>query len=163
MANYKLYFDGSCGPKNPGGTAAYGFALFREGEQGPVEVGSGVIGTGEGMTNNLAEFYALDKGLCAFWQQDDWDKRTRLNVYGDSNLVIQVMNRHWKAKSDKPYYSAYTKALSTLVDIRRNGLAVSFDWVPRELNQVCDDLSKAHQKKVCQNDKTPVDKLARVC
>jgi len=33
---------------------------------GTVEDGSGVIGSGEGMTNNLAEFAALYEGLSAF-------------------------------------------------------------------------------------------------
>jgi ribonuclease HI len=163
MVNYKLYFDGSCGPKSGGGTAAYGFALFREGQQEPVEQGSGVIGTGEGMTNNLAEFYALDKGLSAFIRRHDTTARHTLSVYGDSNLVIQIMNRHWKARSDKPYYPYYELALANAGIIRKAGHRVTFDWIPRALNQVCDDLSKVHQKKVCQNDKITVDKFSEVC
>jgi ribonuclease HI len=148
MAHYKLYFDGSCGPKNPGGTAAYGYVLLREGQEEPVRVGSGVIGTGEGMSNNLAEFYALDKGLTeGFIFCNDTTERHTLQVFGDSNLVIQVMNRHWRAKSDKLYYSAYEDALANLNLIRRRGHAVTFDWIPREKNTLCDDLSKEHQKK----------------
>lgn len=162
MANYKLYFDGSCGPKNPGGTAAFGFVLFREGQQEPVEQGSGVIGTGEGMTNNLAEFYALWRGLTAFWKVLPGRGDT-LTVYGDSNLVIQIMSHNWRAKKDKPYYQSYAAAEGCLKDIRKLYVSVSFFWVPRELNQVCDDLSKAHQKKVCQNDQNSVDKLPAVC
>ena len=30
---YKAYFDGSCGPRNPGGTAAYGAVIFRQQER----------------------------------------------------------------------------------------------------------------------------------
>lgn len=156
MANFKLYFDGSCGPKNPGGTAAYGFALFREGQQEPVETGAGVIGTGAGMTNNRAEFHALWRGITAFWNKMLPAKNDRLAIYGDSNLVIQVMNRHWKARGDKPYFGDYEIAAQWTKDLRKYGVTITFDWVPRELNQVCDDLSKAHQKKVCQNDKNPL-------
>lgn len=165
MANYKLYFDGSCGPKNPGGTAAYGFALFREGQQEPVEFGSGVIGTGEGMTNNLAEFHALWRGLLAFNRESSatHPNKHTVRVLGDSNLVIQIMNRHWKARSDKLYYEEYEAAQAMLSILRRERHGFQFDWIPRELNQVCDDLSKAHQKKVCQNDKMPVDKSEIVC
>lgn len=146
MPNYQLYFDGSCGPKNPGGVAAYGFALLREGES--VRSGSGVIGEGEGMTNNLAEFYALDQGLCAFISCHEAPGVTHaLQVFGDSKLVINVMNRYWTPKTDKAYYNAYDTARLNLGIIRRVGHVVTFDWIPREMNTICDDLSKAHQRK----------------
>lgn len=147
MAQYKLHFDGSCGPKNPGGTAAYGYALYIEGEEVPVRVGSGIIGTGPGMTNNLAEFYALDKGLTeGFIFCHDTAVRHSLSVYGDSNLVIQIMNGHWRPNPEKAYFPAYEDALSNLRLIRQRGHRVSFDWIPRKQNQMVDDLSKAHQK-----------------
>jgi ribonuclease HI len=146
MANYTLNFDGSCGPKNPGGTAAYGYILTKEGET--IDSGHGILGTGEGMTNNLAEFYALAMGLHSFHHNVPEPKGSILHVYGDSNLVIQIMNRHWRAKPDKPYYSAYDDALTRLLGLRNAGVTVFFDWIPREKNQMCDDLSKAHQKKI---------------
>lgn len=147
MTNYKLFFDGSCGPKNPGGTAAYGYVLFKEGQEEAVRHGSGVIGSGAGMTNNLAEFYALDRGLAeGFIFCHDTSARCLLNVYGDSNLVIQIMSGHWRAKADKAYYQAYEYATANLRLIRQRGHAVTFDWIPREQNTFCDDLSKLHQK-----------------
>lgn len=144
MEHYTLHFDGSCGPKNPGGTAAYGFSLSRQGEV--VASGHGVIGTGEGMTNNLAEFWALWQGLMAAYAQFEGTTGF-LQVLGDSNLVIQMMNRHFKPKREKAYYVGYEKAAGVLSTLRRRGVTVSFDWVPREQNTQCDDLSKAHQKK----------------
>jgi ribonuclease HI len=143
MANYTLHFDGSCGPKNPGGTAAYGFILTKDGET--VESGHGILGTGEGMTNNKAEFYALAMGLHSFYNNVPDLKGSVLHVYGDSKLVINIMNKHWRAKPDKPYYSAYDDALTRLLGLRSAGVTVYFDWVPRSKNQKCDDLSKAHQ------------------
>lgn len=148
MANYKLYFDGSCGPRNPGGTAAFGYVLLKEGQEEPVSTGHGVIGTGEGMTNNLAEFHALKKGLDAFIETVQASAKHTLQVFGDSNLVIQIMNRHWKPRSDKAYYANYAHAAENVTAIRRAGNTIIFDWVPREQNQLCDDLSKVHQKKV---------------
>lgn len=146
MAHYKLHFDGSCSPRNPGGTAAYGFALFKLGQEETVQTGSGVIGTGEGMTNNLAEFFALSKGLEAFYRLTQADlSKSLLTVYGDSKLVINMMNGHWRPDKEKAYYSAYDAALNMLRSIRFRH-SVTFDWVPREQNQMVDDLSKAHQK-----------------
>ena len=148
MANYRLFFDGSCSPRNPGGTAGYGYALMKEGQEGPVRTGDGVIGTGEGMTNNLAEFYALDKGLSAFIFVHETSQLHNLSVFGDSNLVIQVMSGHWHPKADKVYFPAYEYAAANLRLIRKRGHRVTFDWIPRKQNTMCDDLSKAHQKKV---------------
>ena len=147
MDTYTLYFDGSCGPKNPGGTAAYGFVLLKNGEEKPIETGHGVIGTGEGMTNNRAEFAGLYEGMACFCKHRDGSPTT-LQVFGDSNLVIQVMNKHWKPRKDKAYYSTFEMCDGLLREIRRTGAFVTFDWVPREKNTICDDLSKAHQKKV---------------
>lgn len=144
--HYKLFFDGSCGPKNPGGTAAFGFALVQPDPEF-IYKGSGVIGTGPAMSNNLAEFHALWKGLEAFWRILP-AKGDSLSVYGDSNLVIQIMNRHWRARADKLYYDNYVLANRWVRDLRNAGFIITFDWVPREQNKLCDDLSKAHQQKV---------------
>jgi ribonuclease HI len=144
MQVFTLHFDGSCGPKNPGGTAAYGYAISSTGLAEPIETGHGVIGTGPAMSNNLAEFTALAEGLLAF------SKLLLVNpilkVYGDSKIVINIMSKTWRATSDKLYYPAYLRAAELLRRLRVKGVTVSFDHVYREQNQLCDDLSKAHQK-----------------
>lgn len=156
MANFTLYFDGSCWP-NPGGTAGFGYTLLRTGQSEPIDSGSGVVGIGNDMTNNLAEFWALAQGLASFLRVTgnivpDWNEfvsnRHHLSVYGDSNLVVQVMNKHWKARPERGYYDAYIVAAANAKTVRKQGHTISFDWVPREMNTICDDLSKAHQKKV---------------
>jgi len=143
MANYTLNFDGSCGPKNPGGTAAYGFVLRDISNPASPTTGNGVIGTGPGMSNNLAEFVALAKGLIAY--ETVANRGDFLQVRGDSKLVIQVMNRKWRASSDKLYYEGYVLANELLINIRAKGVTVHFDHVYREMNQECDDLSKEHR------------------
>lgn len=144
MHVFTLHFDGSCGPKNPGGTAAYGYAISETGNGEPIETGHGVIGTGPEMSNNLAEFTALAEGLLAFSKL--LLDRPTLKVYGDSKLVINVMSRIWRPTGDKLYYPAYVRAAELLRRLRIRGVTVSFDHIGREQNQLCDDLSKAHQK-----------------
>lgn len=144
MDVYTLHFDGSCGPKNPGGTAAYGFTLERAGEM--LESGDGVIGTGPEMSNNLAEFSALNAGLLAF-NRHYLGGRAVLNVRGDSQLVINILSRKWKARENTLYWAAYVNADREARAVRRKGVVVNFDWIPRELNTQCDELSKIYDKK----------------
>ena len=143
MAPYRLYFDGSCSPVNPGGTAKYGFALFKEGVAEPVEIGHGTIGTGPGMTNNLAEFTALWRGLQAFLCLKGRDKHSNvLNCLGDSQLVVNIMNTTWHPHPEKSYFSAYRLADEVCDRLWIDGNCLNFQWIPREKNQFCDDLSK---------------------
>lgn len=141
MDHYTLHFDGSCWP-NPGGTAAFGYALSHQGDV--IDSGHGVINTGPGMSNNVAEFCALYKGLQSFLIKVSGV--AHLKVLGDSNLVVQIMNRKWKGNREKLYWPAYDSALSLTKRIRNHGSTVTFDWIPRALNTLADDLSKAHNQ-----------------
>lgn len=141
MQLWTLHFDGSCGPTSGGGTAAYGFALEKEGKI--IEHGSGVIGTGNAMTNNLAEFVACAEGITAFIKHSPV-KGFMLNVYGDSKLVINMMNRKWKPDPNKRYFPGYQLAVTALSQARKYGAIVSFDHIFREQNTICDELSKAY-------------------
>lgn len=99
------------------------------------------------MTNNLAEFCALAFGLeklTDFMDKDGFTPRL-LSVYGDSMLVVNIMNKKWRAKEDKPYSPGYEHAIKVLRKLRKAGVKVTFDWIPREQNQECDDLSNAHE------------------
>lgn len=141
MEVYTLHFDGSCGPKNPGGTAAYGFTVTRAGEE--LTAAHAVIGTGPAMSNNLAEFAGLAAGLNWFIEHPPTGNAV-INVRGDSQIVINIMSKLWKASSDKLYFPAYLDANKALRAIRSKGIAVGFDHIPREQNDCCDRLSKAH-------------------
>jgi ribonuclease HI len=140
MEQYVLRFDGSCNP-NPGGTAAYGFTISKDGET--VKSGHGVIGKGKGMTNNLAEFWALKEGLECF-QNEFHPWPYNLNVIGDSNLVIKIMRGKWRASFKKPYFNAYLHADILRQGLENKGVTMHFNWVPREHNQECDNLSKKY-------------------
>ena len=47
------YVDGCCAPISPGGTASYGVVVFKDSEK--VWQGSGIVGSGDKMSNNVAE------------------------------------------------------------------------------------------------------------
>lgn len=143
MELYTLHFDGSCGPKTKGTVAAYGYLLEKEGLT--MESGSGIIGTGNKMTNNLAEFTALAEGLISFIKYTKGtDTYQALNVYGDSKLVINMMNGKYRPDKEKRYYPGYELALHALKELRNKGIRVTFDHIPRTQNTRCDELSKEH-------------------
>lgn len=155
MEHYILHFDGSCGPQNPGGTAAYGYILSQSGKR--LTQNHAVIGSGPAMSNNLAEFHALAAGLYAMLDIQNYLNITKqgslytgahLQVYGDSKLVINIMNKKWKAHADGLYYPAALDAFAAVNKLRRANCRVFFDWIPRERNTAADDLSKAHYVKI---------------
>lgn len=138
MANYVIHFDGSCWP-NPGGVAAYGYTIDKDG----VEIAAvpGIVPELGGVTsNNVAEFYALYEALEAIPSVTSDDT---IDVFGDSQIVINIMNRKWKSSVDKLYFGAYCMAAERrdYLEFAR-GVNLSFKWIPREDNTRCDDLSK---------------------
>jgi ribonuclease HI len=138
MSEYVLNFDGSCGPKNPGGTAAYGYTILKNGQ--PFEEDSLVIGSGSEYSNNYAEFYAVYKGLQKLY--DIVEPNDKLFIRGDSLLVINVLRKKWRTKEEALYYPAFKLALQMLTGIRSKRILVSLDWIPRAMNQRADALSK---------------------
>ena len=126
-----VYFDGLCYPRNPGGVAAYGYAVFRDGK--PIWRGFGAVGEGRGMTNNLAEYEALM--AAAQWLVHEGIEE-KIAIRGDSELVIKQMNGQYRINSatSKKYVPEIKKLLM--------GRDVSLVWVPREENEEADKLSR---------------------
>jgi len=125
-----IYFDGLCRPRNPGGVATYGYVIYQDGKK--VKSGSGVIGSGAGMTNNVAEYSALKRAV-------EWVSRNSVDdeiiIKGDSQLVIYQMNGTWQIKSEtsKKFVPEIRKLLE--------GRKTRFIWIPREQNTEADLLS----------------------
>ncbi len=152
VSTYTLHFDGSCWP-NPGGTAAWGFVL--KGEDRKLAAEAGVTGTGPEMSNNVAEFDALAHGLERLLihlikirlEGTPVERGGTLRVYGDSMIVCNIMAGKWRSNAEKLYYPAYRRAQAFIDQIYDTyGMAIVFKWIPRALNQECDDLSKEHNK-----------------
>ena len=57
----EVYFDGACEPVNPKGIATYGYVVYRNGKK--IREDCGLVGIGQGATNNIAEYTALIKAL----------------------------------------------------------------------------------------------------
>lgn len=139
MDRYIIHFDGSCWP-NPGGTAAYGFAVSQNGMQ--VASGHDIIATSPKMSNNVAEFMAAAHGLA--WVRKNGVAPAEVTVIGDSQIVVHIMNGKWRAKQNKLYSDSYVLADNIQREMKRMKFKINFKWIPREENQSCDDLSKAH-------------------
>ena len=79
--------------------------------------------------NNIAEYEALTNGIKISLE---W-RVTELNIYGDSQLVINQVNNDYQTKDDKliPY--------KKLIDALRNYFTfVTFQQIPRVENKVVD-------------------------
>ncbi len=127
----EAWFDGACGPVNPGGHAAFGClvkvdgkAVLREGKY---------LGCGRAMSSNVAEYAGCLRVL-----EYTHDLTGHALIPGDCKLVIMQLKRKWKSHSGL-YLPYYCQALH-LTDNMRHRLA--FQWIPREENAVCDRLSK---------------------
>jgi ribonuclease HI len=131
---YTLYFDGACGPINPGGHMGCGVVIkdkdkktiYTISKQFPPERFSGET------SNNLAEYTALYLGL-------QWcikHKITELHVIGDSQLVILQMKGIFKIKK-----GAYVNAAYETIKLMGEFKKITFEHVKREFNTEADELS----------------------
>ncbi len=129
-----LHFDGLCEP-NPG-LGAWGWLLAAPGRD-PV---CG-LGTCPGqVTNNVAEYTAMGKGLRHVLDHADQLAGCRLVVRGDSQLVIYQMTGRYQCGSPAllPYFR---RARERAAELEAAGVPVAFEWVPREQNAAADALS----------------------
>ncbi len=149
----EVYIDGACEP-NPGGTASYGVVVFqvdsfttKEGYTSVRElplVGEVVwkvckiVGSGTGMSNNVAEYAGLVAFLEWYQSQNCLEKTT---VSSDSQLLVNQMKGTWKVKKGL-YIPYYEKATSLALQIEGVGRKLfEFKWISRDDNQLADALS----------------------
>lgn len=127
----KLFFDGSCLPKNPGGIARYGWILRDESNE--IARDGKEVCRGPSATNNIAEWSSVLHGL-RYLKEQNW--QGDLEIYGDSQLVINQLNGEYKVRKDTliPYYK---ESMALLKHLKWKA-----EWIPRENNMECDELSK---------------------
>ena len=129
-----LHFDGACEPINPGGTASYGWVLL-DPDGNRVGSGSGVVDSGPGMTNNVAEWAALETGLKYLSARG---MRVAVLFKGDSKLVVNQVTGAWRCHKEH-LAAARERVWALLSEVATAWGAV---WVPREQNEEADLLSK---------------------
>lgn len=128
----KLFFDGSCVGKNPGGIAGFAWRILDENN---IELFSdhGEVCRGPNATNNVGEWAAVTNGLL-FLKKQNW--KGSLSIFGDSQLVIRQLNGEYAVRKETllPYYKQSINLLQNL--------QWTATWVPREQNKDCDKLSR---------------------
>jgi len=134
MREISVYFDGSCEPVNPNGHAHAGAVVYHYGFRKDL---SKCVGTGKGMTNNVAEYSALLMALEYLIEKRLYDKK--IEVYGDSIMVINQMSGVWKIREKEKPYKKYALQCKGLLKFFTH---ISFSWIPREQNDEADSLSK---------------------
>lgn len=131
------FFDGSCEPYNPGGEMGFGAVIKSDGVL--IAIFSDKIPKNETNTNNVAEYCSLKWVLNRLIELKLQD--SPIIVYGDSSLVIHQMKGLWKIK--KGYYKNHAE---DCINLKRNFSQIAFKWIPRELNEEADSLSKPNTK-----------------
>lgn len=134
---YVAYVDGCCEPTNPGGNMGIGsFVLNPKRER--IFEHSKYISSKElsgNTSNNIAEYMAVISVLEFFLQNNLHNHK--IIICGDSKLSIMQMGGSWKARGGA-YIPYYQKALG----LKGSFSNISFQWIPREKNNIADELSK---------------------
>lgn len=128
----KAWFDGCCEPRNPGGHAAFGAVIKKDGRQ--ILRMSQYVGCGDGISNNVAEY----AGVIAILEEVAKHPKESVLIHGDSKLVVEQLSFRWRARGGA-YLPYYKKAVSLLMPMRAR---IKFQWISRDFNDECDELSK---------------------
>lgn len=128
---YVGYFDGSA-LTNPG-QLGIGAVCFNAGNEKVFSV-SAPVGWG---TNNEAEYHAVIRLL----EQALSLELKNISCYGDSQLVINQINRVWAVNKDE-LKELHTRVMELVAQFEKT----TFTWIRREKNELADQLSKrAHE------------------
>jgi ribonuclease HI len=151
-----LHVDGGCEPKNPGGVATAGWAIFdpKKPMNALAEQGAVVKDGGPFATNNFGEYQSLILAL-NFLIENNW--KGELVIKADSKLLIEQISGRWKVKAEhlKPLRSKILHLMQKLqlqkIDDEclfpeEGCYACHLVWIKRDLNEYANDLCrKAYQ------------------
>jgi len=129
----QVWYDGACGPNNPGGHTGSGISI-KENNQ-IIYQESYYLGCGETMSNNVAEYLGIIRALTYLLKNNR--NNEDILCYGDSKLTVMQMTGKWRCR--KGLYKQYYLQSLSLVRKFKN---VSFIWIPRWQNDDADELSK---------------------
>lgn len=130
----EVWIDGACEPVNPRGTASYGVVIQTSGARIHMQ---SIVGSGDGMSNNVGEY----SGLIAFleWYLANADGQLT-TVMSDSKMLIYQMKGWWAIRGGL-YVPYYNKAQELMGKVKFREV-IGFEWIPREQNWEADNLSK---------------------
>ncbi|MGI9863065.1 ribonuclease HI [Moorella naiadis] len=145
--------DGLCEPVNPGGTACYGWVARKDGEK--LKESWGVICSGPGATNNVAEYTAVIEAMK--WLIENGFAKERIEIRSDSQLCIYQLTGDYAVRSAriKPLYREARKLAQKFSSLR-------FRWVPREENEEADELSRKAYAESAAPDKKRLAKAEKL-
>lgn len=131
---YVAYGDGACEPTNPGGNMGVG-AFILDPHRKRIFEHSEYIVAHPHNSNNVAEYLAL-LAVLGFFINEGITAHP-IKYVGDSQLVIKQMAGDWSA--NKGAYLKYYQKASQLIILFDD---ITFHWIPREQNELADELSK---------------------
>jgi ribonuclease HI len=133
--NYTFYCDGATEPTNPGGASGIGCAIYKDDKL--IKEYSYYIPKNPKNTNNVAEYMAFIRALKHIKENGLTGK---MLIRGDSMLCIKQLSGEWGAKGGM--YLRYYLLAKTLTEELSKQCEITFEWIPREKNEVADELSK---------------------
>lgn len=139
---YECFFDGGCGPINPGGHATAGAVIYDENKRLVWEF-SEYLGCGVTFSNNVAE-YAAFLALCLRLEKI-MTPGDEIVIHGDSDLVVKQMTGRWRIKNGLyvPLARQARSALNYLHSLSRMASgSVEVKWIPRSKNEEADQLAR---------------------
>ncbi len=133
MRKFICYADGCCEPTNPYGNMGIGAVIY-EGDDIVFEY-SKYVPASKQNSNNVAEYMAMHAILDWFIEQKLIDQE--ILVRGDSKLSVMQLAGMWNINQGiyVPLAHDARKKASVFSNIR-------FEWIPRDLNEYADGLSK---------------------
>ncbi|MEO9362528.1 MAG: ribonuclease HI [Nitrososphaera sp.] len=148
----EVYFDGLCLPKNPGGIACYAYLIKQEGRLVHSDSGVAAEPMSAGATNNVAEYTALIRAL--EWLDGNGYSSHRVEVRGDSQLVVSQMNGEYRVKNNQIIPLFQKAAL-----LKKKFRDISITWVPRKQNSEADKLSERAYNNALLENPSLLDKI----
>lgn len=126
------FFDGACAPINPKGHLGIGCYVVYEDEV--IFEYSGYEPASNKTSNNVAEYLAFEKVLEFLIREEMQDER--IEIFGDSDLVVKQMNGVWRIKN-----GLYVEVAKRCLDYLNEFSDIVIKWIPREQNSQADLLS----------------------
>lgn len=126
---YTAHVDGACTPVNPGGTASWGWVLEHDGRVDAAACG--VVGKGQGMTNNVAEYH----GLLSLLEHLSKCLMKQVTIRADSQLMVRQISGEYATNAPN---LIPLRAMAAEAVVKSGHILV---WIPREQNSEADALS----------------------